>query len=126
MVDGALENEMKSLESAAKNYGIDVDTLLMYSGMPSLDAYKENVRENIKREIIFSLVLQEIAIKENLMPTPKDIEDAYTAEAEKMSGEGTVEEKVKELKSKTPPQAVVSYLMGQRVLDFVRSKAIIK
>lgn len=126
MVEGALENEMKSLESAAKNYGIDVDTLLMYSGMPSLDAYKENVRANIKREIIFSLVLQEIAIKESLMPTPKDIEDAYTAEAEKMSGEGTVEEKVKELKSKTPPQAVVSYLMSQRVLDFVRSKAIIK
>lgn len=126
MVDGALENEMKNLENAAKNYGIDVDTLLMYSGMPSLDAYKEGVRRNIKREIIFSLAVQEIAIKEGLMPTPKDIEDMYAAKAETMSGEGTVEEKINELKSKTPPQSVASYLMGQRVLDFVRAKAIIK
>lgn len=126
MIDGALENEVKNLENAAKNYGIDVDTLLMYSGMPSLDAYKENVRLNIKREIIFSLALQEIAIKEGLMPTPKDVEDAYAAEAEKMSGDGTVEEKIKSLKSKNPPQAIASYLMGQNVLNFVRSKAIIK
>ncbi len=126
MVENALDADIKNLEKSAQAYGIDVDTLLMYSGAPSLDAYKEAKRAYIKNEIIFSLAIEAIASAEGLLPTPKDVEEAYTAEAEKMSGEGTVEEKAAELKKKHHPSEIASYLMGQRVLEFVRAKAIIK
>lgn len=126
MVEGALEADIKNLENQAKAYGTDVDTLLMYMGAPSLEIYKEKKREYIKNEIIFSLAIEAIAQAEGLIPTPKEIDDEYTAEAERMNDERTVEERVQELKSKHHPSSVASYLMGKRVLDFVRSKAIIK
>ena len=126
MIEGALEADIKNLENAAKSYGMDIDTMIMYMGAPSLDAYKETMRAHIKNEIIFSLAIEAIASKEGLMPTPKDVEDAYTAEAEKMNDEKTVAERVEELKKKHHPSSLASYLMGQRVLEFVRSKAIVK
>ena len=126
MVENAVDADVKNLERTAAGYGMDVDTLIMYSGAPSLDAYKEMKRDQMKKQIMFSLVIDTIAQNEGLLPTKEEIDAVYLSQAEKLSDDKTVQERVDELKKKYHPSTIASYIMEQKVYDFVKSNAIIK
>ena len=126
MVENAVEADVKNLERTAAGYGMDVDTLVMYSGAPSLDAYKEMKRDQMKKQIIFSLVIDAIAENEGLLPTKEEVDAVYLSQAEKLNDDKALPERVEELKKKYPPSTVASYIMEQKVYDFVKSNATIK
>ena len=126
MIEGAVEADVKNLERTAAGYGMDAHTLLMYSGAPSLDVYKEMKREQVKKQIMFSLVIDTIAQNEGLLPYKEEIDAVYLSQAEKLNDDKTVQERVDELKKKYHPSTIASYIMEQKVYEFVNSSAIIK
>lgn len=125
VVNHEVEEQVKRVEKQAKAYNIPVDLLLKYSGVESMDAYKEQAKAYIEKDILTELCFEEIAKVEKLEPTEEEV----FAEYDKLCGiteeddDATKAKKRNEAKKQNSIYSVIAGLKNQKVLDFLKANA---
>jgi len=114
MVDTEVSHQMSQIERQAKMYGMSVETLLKYSGLESVDAYKETIRPSALTAVKQRVVMDAIAKAEKLKVNKKDYEDEIK-EVIKETGKSDEEvRKVYTLEALTP------YILLQKAIKLVK------
>ncbi len=118
MVDTEVDHQIKGIERQAKMYGMSVETLLKYSGLESVDAYKETIRPSALTAVKQRIVMDAIAKAEKLKVTKKDYEDEIK-EVIKETGKSDEEvRKVYTLEALTP------YILLQKAIKLVKDNVL--
>ncbi len=114
MVDTEVDHQIKGIERQAKMYGMPVDVLLKYSGIESLDVYKETIRPSALTAVKQRLVLDEIAKAEKLKVNKTD----YEKEVKEVIKEtGKSEEEVRKLYT---IEAITPYILTQKAIKLIK------
>lgn len=125
VVNKEVEEQVKRVEKQAKAYNLPVELLLKYSGVESLDAYKEQAKKYIEKDILTELCFEEIAKVEKLEPTEEEI----FAEYDKLCGitaeddDQAKAKKRKEAQKQNSIYNVIANLKNQKVIDFLKANA---
>ena len=77
LVEEEVDQDMKQAEAQAKQYGMDLSTLLMYTGGGSVEDYKKNLHTQATQRLSLRFVLKAIADKENFTVTDEEVEKEY-------------------------------------------------
>ena len=114
MVDTEVDHQIKGIERQAKMYGMSVDVLLKYSGIESLDVYKQTIRPSALTAVKQRLVLDEIAKAEKLKVNKTD----YEKEVKEVIKEtGKTEEEVRKLYT---IEAITPYILTQKAIKLIK------
>ena len=114
MVDTEVDHQIKGIERQAKMYGMSVDVLLKYSGIESLDVYKETIRPSALTAVKQRLVLDEIAKAEKLKVNKTDYEKEIK---EVIKETGKTEEEVRKLYT---IEAITPYILTQKAIKLIK------
>ena len=108
------------MENRAKRYGITTELLLQYSGLESLESYKKTIRPTAETTVKERVVFLEIAKVEKIKPSMKEYKD----ELKKLAAQfKQTEEEVAKHYTK---ESLTPYLQIQKVIDLIKSTAIVK
>ena len=114
MVDTEVQHQMAQIERQAKMYGMSVDTLLKYSGIDSVDAYKETIRPSALLAVKQRVVMDAIAKAEKLKVNKTD----YEKEVKEVVKEtGRSEEEVRKTYTM---EALTPYILLQKAIKLVK------
>ena len=114
MVDSEVNLQIKQIERQAKMYNMPVDLLLKYSGIDSLDTYKETIRPSALMAVKQRLVLDEIAKAEKLKVTKAD----YEKEIKEVAKE--VRKSEEEARALYTLDALKPYILTQKAIQFIK------
>ena len=114
MVDTEVDHQIKGIERQAKMYGMPVDVLLKYSGIESLDVYKETIRPSALTAVKQRLVLDEIAKAEKLKVNKTDYEKEIK---EVIKENGKSEEEVRKVYT---IEAITPYILTQKAIKLIK------
>ena len=114
MVDTEVDHQIKGIERQAKMYGMPVDVLLKYSGIESLDVYKQTIRPSALTAVKQRLVLDEIAKAEKLKVNKTDYEKEIK---EVIKETGKTEEEVRKLYT---IEAITPYILTQKAIKLIK------
>ena len=114
MVDTEVDHQIKGIERQAKMYGMSVDVLLKYSGIESLDVYKQTIRPSALTAVKQRLVLDEIAKAEKLKVNKTDYEKEIK---EVIKETGKTEEEVRKLYT---IEAITPYILTQKAIKLIK------
>ena len=108
------------IQYQAKRYGITTELLLQYSGLESLESYKKTIRPTAETTVKERVVFLEIAKVEKIKPSMKEYKD----ELKKLAAQfKQTEEEVAKHYTK---ESLTPYLQIQKVIDLIKSTAIVK
>jgi len=120
LADDLVEEEaaysLQQAEAQAKQYGLDLQTLLSYTGGGSVDDFKAHLHEQAKNTLSLKFVLKAIALKENFEVTKEEMEAKFSEVAEQYKL--TVEQ----VKAQLPEAAIKEEILNQKAYDFVGEK----
>ena len=114
MVNTEVDHQIKGIERQAKMYGMSVDVLLKYSGIESLDVYKQTIRPSALTAVKQRLVLDEIAKVEKLKVNKTDYEEEIK---EVIKETGKTEEEVRKLYT---IEAITPYILTQKAIKLIK------
>jgi len=116
LVQEEADYSFQQAEQQAKQYGLDVQTLLMYTGGMKVEEYKQTLKEQAKNTLSLKFVLKEIAKKEKLTASKKEIEDKYKeiADQYKLS--------VDQVKAQVPESGIEEEIATTKAYDFLSEK----
>ena len=116
LVEDEANYSLEAAQNQAKQYGLELETLLMYSGQGSLEEYKKSLHEQAKNTLSLRFVLREIARKENFEATKEEIKNKYKelADQYKLS--------VDQVKAQVSLSAINEEIVSQRAYDFIAEK----
>ena len=116
LVEDEANYSLEAAQNQAKQYGIELETLLMYSGQGSLEEYKKNIHEQAKNTLSLRFVLKEIAKKEAFECSDEEVENKYKelADQYKLS--------VDQVKAQISLSAIKEEITSQKAYDFVSEK----
>ena len=97
-----------------------VDVLLKYSGLESLEAYKEAIRPSALMSVKQRLVFSEIAKVEKIKVTKADFEKEIKLIAKE------VNKTVEEVKAVYTKEALSPYILLQKAIELVKTSAVDK
>jgi len=118
LVNEEVEKQVKRIEQQAKMYGLTADMLLKYSGMESLDQYKETVRPSALNSVKERIIFEAIAKAENFEITDEEYEAEIAKAAEEMK------KSVAEVKKTYTKDAIAPYMQLQKAYEFVKKTAV--
>ncbi len=116
LVEDEANYSLEAAQNQAKQYGLELETLLMYSGQGSLEEYKKNLHEQAKNTLSLRFVLREVARKEKFEATDEERENKYKelADQYKLS--------VDQVKAQISLSAINEEIVSQRAYDFIAEK----
>ncbi|MCR5741680.1 MAG: trigger factor [Gammaproteobacteria bacterium] len=116
LVEDEVQQEVQAATNQAKQYGLDLQTLLMYSGVPSVEEYKANVRKQAVERLSLRFVLKAIAAKENIEVSNEELEDEYKELADhyQMS--------VDQIKNSVPESAVKEEVQSKKAYKLIEDE----
>lgn len=120
MIDTEVNHQVKQIERQAKAYNMPVDVLLKYSGLESLEAYKEAIRPSALMSVKQRLVFSEIAKVEKIKVTKADFEKEIKLIAKE------VNKTVEEVKAVYTKEALSPYILLQKAIELVKTSAVDK
>ena len=118
MIDTEVRHQVSQIERQAKMYNMPVDVLLKYSGLESLEAYKEAVRPSCLLSVKQRLVFSEIAKAEKIKVTKADVEKELKLIAKETGKE------VEEISKVYTKEALTPYILLQKAIELVKSSAV--
>ena len=118
MIDTEVNHQVKQIERQAKAYNMPVDVLLKYSGLESLEAYKEAIRPSALMSVKQRLVFSEIAKVEKIKVTKADFEKEIKLIAKE------VNKTVEEVKAVYTKEALSPYILLQKAIELVKTSAV--
>lgn len=125
IIEREVEEAVKRVEAQAKQYGVPAEMLLQYSGVQSMDEYKEKSREYIRNDIMKELCFEEIAKLENIEVSNEEVIEEYNSLANINEEEATEEKqkKLREVQKNYPIYNVIAYLKNKKVMEVLKANA---
>lgn len=126
VIDAEVSKQVERITQQAKSYNIPVESLLQYSGYPSMDAFKENGAVYIKRQITEEIVIDEIIKKENFVVTPEEIEAEYAKLVKTEDGDTaeTTAKKLREVKEKYQSEQIEHHIKMVKAVQTIKDNAV--
>ena len=118
MIDTEVKHQVSQIERQAKMYNMPVDVLLKYSGLESLEAYKEAVRPSCLLSVKQRLVFSEIAKAEKIKVNKADVDKELKLIAKET---GKTVEEVSKVYTK---EALTPYILLQKAIELVKTSAV--
>ena len=94
--------------------------LLQYYGFASLDDFKKQSEENVRKEFLRELVFEEIIKLEGFVATAEELEAKYLEIA------GGDQSKVKQVKKQYSEAQVAFHINSFKVVDLIKANAVTK
>ena len=118
MIEKQLDGQIRDISYRLQSQGMPLEQYLQYTGM-TMEALRDQLRDEAKKTVKTSLVITEIAKKENIEVTDEDIEAEYKTMADMYKMEP---EKIKEMMG-GQTEALVSELKARKTVDFIVGEA---
>ncbi len=112
MIQTEKDNMYKQTESQAKQYGIEMEMYLQFSGMTK-EQFEESLQKQAEDRVLTSLVIEEVAKKENFEVTKEEIESKY----EEISKQYNLE--VKQVKEQLEEDVIANEVRFAKAIDFL-------
>lgn len=125
LIQNGVNQEVNRVEQQAKQYNIPVELFLKYSGIASMDDFKKNVEEYVRKSYLRDLVIEKIIEKENLAATDEEIEAEYKKLAEERKGQD-INQALKQVKKQYRKEDINYHLCSLKVLEILKANAVIK
>ena len=116
MIDQELDSEIRDIDYRLSMQGMKFETYLQYTGM-TLDAYREQARDNAEKSVKIRLALEKIAQLENLEATEEDLNELYEKYAKQYNME------IDAVKAAIPAETVKKDIAVDKAIKFVRENA---
>ena len=116
MIDNEIDSEIRDMDYRLSMQGLKFETYLQYMGM-TIDAYREQIRENAENSVKIRLALEKVAALENLEATEEDLNELYTKYSEQYSMP------VEEIKKVIPENTLKKDISVDKAVKFVRENA---
>ncbi len=100
----------------AKQYGLELETYLMYTGT-NLEKFREDLKEEAKKSLGFQFVVQEIANKENIVVSKEELESKYAELAKQYNVS------IEQAKAGLPEYVVADEVKFRKAIDLVKAQA---
>ena len=120
LIDEEVNHQVRQIEAQAKMYGLTADVLLQYSGVESLEAYKNTIRPAAEMSVKQRVVFFEIAKAEKIKISAKEYNDELKVIAKEMKAS------VEEAKARYTKESLTPYLQLKKVNQLIKEAAIIK
>lgn len=117
MINYEKENMKKQVESQAKQYGIELEMYVQFSGM-TMEQFDQNLNQQAQDKVLTSLVIEAIAEKEDFEVTDAEIELKY----EEIANHYNVE--VKDVKAQLTKEVMTNEVRFSKAIDFLESSVI--
>lgn len=114
MIQTEKDNMYKQTESQAKQYGIEMEMYLQFSGMTK-EQFEESLQKQAEDRVLTSLVIEEVARKENFEVTKEEIEAKYEEIAKQYNLE------VKQVKEQLEEDVIVNEVRFAKAIDFLEN-----
>jgi trigger factor len=119
MIEDETNRMVKQQESQIKQYGLDFKTYLQYMGKTE-EAFREELKEQAKKNIGQQLVLSEIGDTENIEVTEEEINAKYDELQEQYKSQNVTMEQIKQA---IPESAVKSEIVFKKTIDLLVESA---
>lgn len=117
LVEEEATYQFQQVEAQAKQYGVTMETYLQIAiGGMSVEDYKNNLKENSRKQLSFKFVLKEIAKQENFAISDEDIAKKYDEIVEQYKQQKVTLDMVK---AQIPESAVKEEIMTSKAYEFV-------
>lgn len=125
IIRALVDRKIGELEKMAEQYGMPVEVLLSYNGIPSLAEYKKQVEEMTKSELKLSLCLDELVKVENLKVSQDEFntEFSFIAGITKDDSEEVQKEKSERLMRSTSPDQLAEIILHKKAITLLRDNA---
>lgn len=120
LVNNEINNKVYELQQQAKNYNLPIELLLKYGGFENLEEYKNSIYPSSLYIVKERIVMNAIAVKENLEVSKSD----YEKEIKLIIKENNKNEE--EVRKQYTIEAISPYILLCKAIDLVVSNAIIK
>ncbi len=114
LINQEVENTKKQIESQAKQYGIEYEMYIQFSGM-TVEAFEANLNTQAQEKVLTSLVIEAIAEKENFPVSDEEIETKYQEIATHYNID------VKEVKAQLTKEIMVNEVRFSKAVDFLEA-----
>ncbi len=116
MIENEIDSEIRDIDYRLSMQGLKFETYLQYMGM-TVEAYRENARENAEKSVKIRLALEKVAALENLEATEEDLNELYAKYAEQYSMDA------EEIKKIIPQDTLKKDISVDKAVKFVRENA---
>lgn len=116
MIENEIDSEIRDMDYRLSMQGLKFETYLQYMGM-TVEAYREQIRENAENLVKIRLALEKVAALENLEATEEDLNELYTKYSEQYSMP------VEEIKKVIPQDTLKKDISVDKAVKFVRENA---
>ncbi len=126
ILSALVNKKIDELTMTAEQYGLPVDTLLQYNGIPSLQAYSEQISEMTRQELVLSLALDELVKVENIKVSQEEFnkEFSYMAGIVETDSEEQKKEKTERLMRSTTPDNFAEMILHKKAIALLRENAV--
>ncbi len=118
MIEQKVEENIRDFAYTLQMQGLGLEQYMQYTGM-TVDALKENYKEQSEKQVKLRLALEKIAVLESLEPTDEDKEEQYKEYAEMYGMD------VDKVKKAIPEEELVKDLRVKKASEFVKENATI-
>ncbi|NMA05849.1 MAG: trigger factor [Acholeplasmataceae bacterium] len=114
LINQEVENTKKQIESQAKQYGIEYEMYIQFSGM-TVEAFEANLNSQAQNKVLTSLVIEAIAEKEDFPVSDEEIEAKYQEIATHYGID------VKEVKAQLTKEIITNEVRFSKAVDFLEA-----
>lgn len=128
LINQEVENQVKRVETQAKQFNMPVEVLLQYSGMASMDDFKKGAEDYARKSFLQELVIDKIMELENVEASKEEIEAEYkkVAGVTEADDSATVNKKLAAAKKQYRENQVAYQVKANKVVDILKANAITK
>ncbi|QMS85757.1 trigger factor [Candidatus Xianfuyuplasma coldseepsis] len=119
MVEDEKNRLMDNVAQQAKQYNLDLETYLQFSGVSKED-FEKNLRKDAKRSLSYNLVVEAISKEENIQATDEEREAKYQEIADQYNMG------IEQVKAALNDSAVDSEVVYRKTIDFLVDSLIIE
>lgn len=116
MVEQELDSEIRDIDYRLSMQGMSFETYLQYTGM-TIEAYRDQARENAEKSVKIRLALEKIAELENIEATEDDLNELYEKYAKQY------DMNIDDVKAAVPADTVKGDIVVDKAIKFVRDNA---
>ena len=102
----------------AKQYGLDLETYLMYTGM-NKEQFEENLMKDAEKSLSYNVVIEAVSKAEGITATEEEKDAKYLEIGAQYSME------LEQVKGSVAPEAIVQEVVYQKTIDFLVSNLVI-
>ena len=117
MINYEKDNMKKQIEAQAKQYGIEFEMYVQFSGM-TMEQFEQNLNQQAQDKVLTSLVIEAIAEKEDFEVTDEEI----TAKYDEIAAHYNID--VKEVKAQLTKEVIINEVRFTKAIDFLEANVV--